>query len=783
VQDRPFIGPSGRLLDAMLTHAETERDNVFVTNAVLCRPIPKDGKDSAPGVAAARACRPRLIAELQSVHPDVTVAMGSTAVKSILQTNDSVSHRNGALEWNEEYNSWVIPTFHPAAVLRGNLSAFDDELDALKRAVGLSTGRIPSPPVIHPTPSYDLVQSESECLNALWEIRDYVESRRGDEPAGVLLALDIETGGKNKEDGLRYLDGDLLLVSIASPDKAWVFDYDAVPGGSESADVFARMLQSQDITWVLHNAKFDIQWLRHHFGAYPYQWLDTMCYALALTERGDGVGLKKLSRQYLNAGFYEDTLQVPKDASYSAVPREVLAEYAAYDVIYTVRLLPVLERLVIAEGTQKLVPLLHAAQRAFADCEYHGTAFDRDWAEHLDKLWRPKIDEMTYRLQEYAQKAGFVAWQSFKKPTKKQKEMVLLNPGSTTQLASFFFDTLRLEPPGGKRTTGKELLEAYPDHEAVKLLIELRRYEHMVHTYIDGFVDDIWGDGRVHPDILLFGAVTGRLSIHNPPLQIIPKHNVDPEIADALHRLFVASPGHTFVNVDYKQLEIRVAWLLSGDAALGQSVLTGDFHRQTASTVFRKPAEEVTAVERFQMKALTFGLMYGRGANALSKGEMRPLTGGDARIAQAYIDDFFKKYSEYAKFYQQCQRDAMHNGFLETPFGRKRRWNLISADTVSEIRTQSVNFPVQSVASDICLSSLIRLNKILQDREWGHVLFTVHDSIVIEIHDECLDSALPLIRKEMTRTDLLPLQVPANFCLDVDVEVGKNWGETAVWHE
>jgi DNA polymerase I-like protein with 3'-5' exonuclease and polymerase domains len=659
-------------------------------------------------------------------------------------------------------------------------------MDAVERAVGLTTGLIPEPPKEHPLPKYRLIQTGSGAFTAMQEIRAYLDSAGGK----VSLALDIETGGKTKPDGLRYLDGELLLVSVATPEYAWVFDAASLSGSVDG--MFGRMLQNPDICWVLHNAKFDIQWLRHRYGAYPFQWVDTMCYALALTERGEGVGLKTLSRRYLNAGFYEDTLQVPKNASYSVIPRPVLAEYAAYDVIYTIRLLPVLERLVAKEGTEKLVPFLMAAQKAFADCEYYGTRFDVAWANHLSALWAPKIEEMAARLKDYARAHGYDARNAVAGLRKKSDalvkkgkpippELIELTPSSPTQLAHLCFDVIGLRPPGGKRTTSQDLLDAYPDHEVVKLLSDLRHYEHMQRTYIDGFLDDVWSDGRVHPDILVLGTVTGRLSIHNPPLQIIPKNNVDPEIATMLHRLFVASDGHTFANVDYKQLEIRVAWLLSGDENLGRSVLTGDFHRMTASRVFGKSPEDVTDFERFSMKAMSFGLMYGRGAKALSDGELSPLTKGDVRIAQEYIKEFFQMYSRYSLFYQRAQEEAIDNGFLSTPFGRKRRWNLISPDTVGSIRTQSVNFPVQSVASDICLSSLIRLNQLFNANGWGHVLFTVHDAIVFEIANEHLDEALRLIHAEMTRTDLLPCALPENFRLDVDVEIGPNWGETKGW--
>jgi DNA polymerase I-like protein with 3'-5' exonuclease and polymerase domains len=76
-----------------------------------------------------------------------------------------------------------------------------------------------------------------------------------------------------------------------------------------------------------------------------------------------------------------------------------------------------------------------------------------------------------------------------------------LNPNSPTQLSKFLFEHLRLRPPGGERTTGKEFRDAYPTHPVTRLLAEHGLMSHMMGTYVKGMHKHIRADGRVHPSI------------------------------------------------------------------------------------------------------------------------------------------------------------------------------------------------------------------------------------------------------------------------------------------
>ena len=118
---RPFVGPSGRLLDAALESAGIDRGAVYVTNAVkhfkfVRKELTRRRLHKKPNAAEVRACRPWLEAELRQVRPGIIVVLGSTAAQSLLGKAFRVTETRGKVlpsEWGA-----VLATVHPSAVLR-----------------------------------------------------------------------------------------------------------------------------------------------------------------------------------------------------------------------------------------------------------------------------------------------------------------------------------------------------------------------------------------------------------------------------------------------------------------------------------------------------------------------------------------------------------------------------------------------------------------------------------------------------------------------------------------
>jgi uracil-DNA glycosylase family protein len=138
----PFIGPAGRLLDKALAAAGVDRGPVYVTNAVKhFKFVPAErGKrriHKTPSRTEVVACRPWLVAELQSIHPDVLVLLGATAAKSLLGSDFRLTaHRGEVLHLPSDevlgtIDPDVVVTVHPSSVLRGPSEARDQAFDGL----------------------------------------------------------------------------------------------------------------------------------------------------------------------------------------------------------------------------------------------------------------------------------------------------------------------------------------------------------------------------------------------------------------------------------------------------------------------------------------------------------------------------------------------------------------------------------------------------------------------------------------------------------------------------
>lgn len=109
---RPFVGRAGELLDRILQAAGFRREEVFITNVVMCRPP----NNRVPTDAEVAACRPYLERKIELIRPRIVVALGATAVRALIHPRARITQVRG--EWHRRGEFWVMPTFHPAAVLR-----------------------------------------------------------------------------------------------------------------------------------------------------------------------------------------------------------------------------------------------------------------------------------------------------------------------------------------------------------------------------------------------------------------------------------------------------------------------------------------------------------------------------------------------------------------------------------------------------------------------------------------------------------------------------------------
>jgi len=109
----PFVGPIGQMLDNMLKHVlGLERESVYISNVVKCRPP----NNRAPEPEETATCRPFLMRQIDAVKPKVILSLGSPAAQTLLGGTASIGSLRG--QWHEVNGIPVLPTFHPAYLLR-----------------------------------------------------------------------------------------------------------------------------------------------------------------------------------------------------------------------------------------------------------------------------------------------------------------------------------------------------------------------------------------------------------------------------------------------------------------------------------------------------------------------------------------------------------------------------------------------------------------------------------------------------------------------------------------
>jgi DNA polymerase len=119
-QGHPFVGAAGRLLDDMLAAAALPRDAVWLTNAVKHFKFEERGKrriHKKPSTTEVQACFPWLEIELEKLAPEMIVCLGAVATRAVLGPKVGVVRDHGKV-FTSEWAPWVMPTYHPSALLR-----------------------------------------------------------------------------------------------------------------------------------------------------------------------------------------------------------------------------------------------------------------------------------------------------------------------------------------------------------------------------------------------------------------------------------------------------------------------------------------------------------------------------------------------------------------------------------------------------------------------------------------------------------------------------------------
>lgn len=358
------------------------------------------------------------------------------------------------------------------------------------------------------------------------------------------------------------------------------------------------------------------------------------------------------------------------------------------------------------------------------------------------------------------------------------------NINSPKQLGDVLFDDLALKSSaagvrmkktaGGQRSTKESELEKLKgEHPIIGDILEYREINKLLGTYIDAIPPLLDSGSRLHTDMIQTGAATGRMASQNPNLQNIP---IRSERGRAIRRAFIAPEGFTMVALDYSQIELRLAAILSGDEKLVEIFKSGrDVHTEVAALVFGVPSAEVDREMRRRAKVINFGILFGMGTVAL-----RAQLGTSASEAQKFYDDYFATFTRLAQYLEETRGFARKHGYTETFYGRRREFSGMKS-SLPYVRAQAermaINAPIQGTEADIIKLAMVEIERFLAAeglRDDAHLILQVHDELVYEIKKGSAASLVPRIKAAME--DVFPKDAARGVPIIADAKAGPDWG-------
>ena len=589
------------------------------------------------------------------------------------------------------------------------------------------------------------------------------------------IAIDTETRDPNLTSiGPGYIrgDGEVVGISVACDGFEGYFPFGHETGfnfpKNKVVDFFKKVCAS-DNTKVFHNAPYDIGWLRTLGIKVNGKIVDTMIVAPLIDENQFYYSLNGLGREYLNEGKTEAELNAaaaewgldPK-AEMWRLPSAYVGTYATQDAVLTLKLWDYFKVELEKQNLWNVFDLEMELLPIIIEMKRVGVRVDLERAEKIKKELITKEKNLIKSIQD---QSGV-------------KDLQLWAARSLAQV----FDALKLSylrTPTGQPSFTKAFLENHT-HPVASLIREARELNKSHSTFIDSILKH-QHNGRIHAEIRQLkgesgGTVTGRLSMSNPNLQQVPARNKN--IGPLIRSLFLPEENHTWCSADFSQQEPRILTHYShlskydGASSIAEAYLEGDadFHQEVANLV---------DIDRKTAKTIGLGIMYGMGKGKLA--DQLAVTVDEA-------SDILSKFNTYAPFVRELadsvMRSANQKGYIKTLLGRRCHFDMWEPLKYGMGRPMKYREAVHEYNGEIKRAFVYKaLNKLIQGSaadmtkkamidcyNGGYMpLLQVHDELVFSVPDE---EAVPEIKTLMENA--VPLSIPNK----VDVELGKNWGDS-----
>ncbi|MEM7174491.1 MAG: DNA polymerase I [Chlamydiota bacterium] len=596
-------------------------------------------------------------------------------------------------------------------------------------------------------PAIDQLETvDYQTIDELSELSELI-SRLEKEPE---ICLDTETTATTP------MQAELVGIGLGvRPGQAWYLPANGKLGLTAIIAALKPLLESPTIQFYGHNLKYDIHILLNYGIKLQAIGFDTILASYVLNPHVNRHSLDALVLERFGKAktpIKELIGTGKKQQSMRTVPIAQVAAYCCEDVDYTCRLKTLFQTQLKQESLTAifydielpLIPVLVAMER---------------FGMYLDA---PKLKEMARSLEaaihQVEEKIYQLAGETF-------------NIKSPKQLSQILFEKLKIKTGNKKQSTRAEILESLMGkHPIAAEVLSFRFLEKLRSTYVQTLPLQVNPNTeRIHCSFKQFVTATGRLSCQDPNLQNIPFHSAEGKKIRAAFR--PKNPDWCYLAADYSQIELRLLAHLSDDERLIAAFASGeDIHATTAAAIFNCPLNVVTKEQRFQAKAVNFGIIYGQQAFGLSK-----QLGISMKEAASFIETYFNRYPKVKQFLEECKEKARQNGFAITMTGRKRPIPEIYSPNAmirQAAERLAVNTPLQGSQADIIKKAMIDIHRtLIENKQPAHMVLQIHDELIFELPKPNTDKVKKIVRHLMETA--VQLKIP----LTVNIAIGKNWGE------
>lgn len=654
--------------------------------------------------------------------------------------------------------------------------------------------------------------------------------------------MDIETYNLRGFSALDYYTGDIRCCQFSIGKEFYFLDFMKYTG---SLSWFFDILENQDIVKVIHNAPFEY---KYFYCAKEIEIRNLWCTLVAERTIYNGI---YSGFGYGDVVYRHFNVELDKEIEHNWHKPELTKKdmkYAFNDVIYLGPLYRLQRRKIKQSKNPKLESLLKFEMKVmpdFIELELNGVTWDKKAVEEAIIEQKKVVETALQLVQEslgvmlplpdsmYSKVTGEL--------TPKWKAIYPdgCRPPATRDQFIEAMEIKGIEIPKAYDKQAKKYRKSLSkdtfhllDHPCGLLIQEYNAQSKLLTTYLENIlgvekevinkktkevttkvVKESWihkYTKRSHPSYNQVGAVTGRPTVKDPPLQTMPKLTFFRKIIKAgggrpikkkwFMDQYINNPGDwKIMKADYSQMELRVGSVIAPDRVMQNAFKRGeDIHTLTASLVLGVPREKVTGKDRQNAKAVNFGLIFGQYAKGFRE-YARKEYGVDFTLDEAkqFRDRYLETYKGIDSFQDKVRRDTLKaawNGktyYAETIMGRrkytlakdakisKKPWVESDSDNMDDYSTycnDDINYPIQGSASESLKKATYIANRLIEKhRVRAFMILQVHDELVFEYHQDDQDKLAKIVVYAMKKagSSLFP-EVP----IEVELCVGKNWGET-----